>query len=609
LTVTIALAASLFVALTIVPVLAYWFLKAPKNVEAPLDGAEHDEKPSRLQRAYVPMIRATLARPLVTILVAVLILVGTGGLIPFMKTNFLGDSGQNTLTVTQTLPLGTSLEAKDAAAKKVEDVLENLDGIEVVQLSLGSGGSSIRRSFSGGGDATFSLTTDSTLDQTQLQADVREAVKGIPDAGEITLAASGGGFASSDIEINITAGSDADLTLAADQLLTAVEGLPVVAQATSNLSVTQPFIQIQVDRAKAAKQGLSEYAVGKQIADAMNPSAVGTVVIDETSLSIYVNNKNAPESVSEIKKFKITKTNGKEIRVSKVATVKVVDDPASITTIRGARSATITVTPNSDDVGTASTTVAQAVAKIDLPASAKASLGGVTSQQSDAFTQLSLALLVAILIVYVVMVATFKSLRQPLLLLVSVPFAATGAIALQVISGVPLGTASFIGLLMLVGIVVTNAIVLIDLVNQYRERGMTVKDAVIEGTSRRLRPILMTALATIFALVPLGIGITGHGGFISQPLAIIVIGGLISSTLLTLIVLPSLYYLVEGYKERKPEREAKRAARSAWLDKRFPKRVERREKRDARRAEKAERKAERAASKAERKADRVKAKQ
>ena len=109
---------------------------------------------------------------------------------------------------------------------------------------------------------------------------------------------------------------------------------------------------------------------------------------------------------------------------------------------------------------------------------------------------------------------------------------------------------------MLIGIVVTNSIVLIDLVNQYRTRGMTVKDALIHGASRRLRPILMTAMATIFALLPLGIGLTGNGGFISQPLAIIVIGGLVSSTLLTLIVLPVLYYLVEGAKER---REAKRA--------------------------------------------------
>ncbi len=149
------------------------------------------------------------------------------------------------------------------------------------------------------------------------------------------------------------------------------------------------------------------------------------------------------------------------------------------------------------------------------------------------------------------MVATFRSLRQPLLLLVSVPFAATGAILLQLLSGIPLGVASIIGLLMLIGIVVTNAIVLVDLVNQYRDRGLKVNDALIHGASRRLRPILMTALATIFALVPMAVGLTGHSGFISQPLAIVVIGGLISSTLLTLLVLPSLYSLVEGAKERR----------------------------------------------------------
>ena len=157
------------------------------------------------------------------------------------------------------------------------------------------------------------------------------------------------------------------------------------------------------------------------------------------------------------------------------------------------------------------------------------------------------------------MVATFRSLRQPLLLLVSIPFAATGAILLQLVSGIPLGVASIIGLLMLVGIVVTNAIVLVDLVNQYRDRGMQVRDAIIHGATRRLRPILMTALATIFALLPMAIGLTGHGGFISQPLAIVVIGGLVSSTVLTLVVLPVLYYLVEGGRQR---RKAKRAAKA-----------------------------------------------
>ena len=136
----------------------------------------------------------------------------------------------------------------------------------------------------------------------------------------------------------------------------------------------------------------------------------------------------------------------------------------------------------------------------------------------------------AIAITYAILVATFGSLLQPLVLMVSIPFAATGAIGLLLITGKPLGVASMIGLLMLVGIVVTNAIVLIDLVNQYRGRGLGIEDAVLEGGRHRLRPIVMTALATILALTPMAMSLTGGGAFISQPLALVVIGGLFSST-------------------------------------------------------------------------------
>jgi HAE1 family hydrophobic/amphiphilic exporter-1 len=564
LTVAIALAASLFVSLTIVPVLAYWFLraKAPhKHADGAVDTTEDElEHPTRLQRSYLPIINFTLKRPLVTLLSAVLVLVLTGLAAPLLKTNFIGDSGQNTLTVSQTLPLGTSLEVRDEAAMKVEDVLADIDGVETVQLSLGSSGSGLAAAFSGGGATTFSLTTDADADQEALQATVRKAVGAIDDAGEITLAAAASGFASSDIAVNITANNSADLTEAADSVLAAVEDLDVVAEATSNLSESQPFISITVDRDKAAAAGLSEIAVGGIVTAAMNPSATGSVVIDEKTLSIYIDNENAPTTLAEIQAFQIPSLTGL-VPLSDIATVEQADGPASITTIEGVRSATVSVTPGSDDVGTASSVVATAVADADLPAGASAELGGVTSQQGDAFQQLGLALLIAILIVYVVMVATFKSLRQPLLLLVSIPFAATGAILLQVATGIPLGVPSLIGVLMLIGIVVTNAIVLVDLINQYRERGMKVRDAVVHGASRRLRPILMTAMATIFALLPLGIGLTGHGGFISQPLAIIVIGGLVSSTILTLVVLPVLYYLVEGAKERRTDRRA--AASSA----------------------------------------------
>jgi HAE1 family hydrophobic/amphiphilic exporter-1 len=594
LTVTIALAASLFVSLTIVPVLAYWFLPskertkgARRHVEgapsrdvaavstavavrsaqpAGHGSAEPDEldTPTRLQNSYLPILRWSLKRPVATLLAALLVLGGTVALVPQLETNFIGGSGQNTLTVSQQLPLGASLDAQDAAASRVETVLRDVEGVETVQLSIGSGSGSLAASFGGGGGITFSLTTDEDMDQEQLQERVRDAVAGITDAGEISLAAAGSGFASSDIEIEISANNEADLRTAADELQAAVAELDVVAQASTNLANDQPYIAVTVNRTSAAEAGLSEIAIGGIVTAAMNPSASGTVTIDETTMSIYILNDARPATIEELRAFTIPSAAG-FIPLTEVATVEEVNGPASITSVRGVRTATVSATPAGDDIGTASARVTEAVDGVELPAGATAELGGVSSQQADAFSQLGLALLVAILIVYIVMVATFRSLRQPLLLLISVPFAATGAIILQIISGIPLGVPSLIGVLMLIGIVVTNAIVLVDLVNQYRERGMKVGEALVHGAARRLRPILMTALATIFALIPMALGITGHGGFISQPLAIVVIGGLVSSTLLTLVVLPALYFLVEGRKERKMDRRdaEKRAARVA----------------------------------------------
>jgi HAE1 family hydrophobic/amphiphilic exporter-1 len=564
LTVTMALLASLFVSLTIVPVLAYWFLGSRKVVRKHAGGtaAEPVEQVTRLQKVYLPVIRWTLKFPAIVLIAALVILAGSGLLATSLKTNFIGNSGQNTLTVTQTLPLGTSLEAQDAASKEVETTLINITGVKTVLLTIGSGGSSLRAAFSGGGSSTYSITTDPNADQAKLQATVATELKKISGKGELAVATAQGGFASSDIQVNVTAGSDADLRKASDALLARVKNLNVVSRASSNLSASLPYIAVQIDRAKAAADGLSEVQVGGIVTQAMNPSATGNVVIDGKTLSIYVNNSSAPTTTDALKAFSIPTAKG-IVPLSDLATISTVNGPSSVTTIKGLRSATLTVTPSTDNTGSASAIVSAAVAKAKLPASATATLGGVTTQQGDSFKQLGLALLAAILIVYVVMVATFKSLRQPLLLLVSIPFAATGAIALQVITGVPLGVASLIGVLLLIGIVVTNAIVLVDLINQYRTRGMKVGEAIINGASRRLRPILMTALATIFALLPLGIGLTGHGGFISQPLAIVVIGGLVSSTLLTLIVLPVLYYLVEGAKERRTDRRAAKAADAA----------------------------------------------
>ncbi|MFD4421169.1 efflux RND transporter permease subunit [Agromyces sp. NPDC058484] len=590
LTVTIALLASLLVSLTIVPVLAYWFLKParlhkhedaadaaaaafvdelpplPEPVEgspranastgsaSPVDELEH---PSRLQRGYLPIIEWTLKHGVVTIVVAVLILGGTIALTPFMKTNFLGSSGQNTFQVTQELPVGTSLDAMDAASKPVERTIRGTDGVETVQTSIGSGGRGLAAALGGGGGATvtYRVTTDEDADQEALQAQVREELGGFGDQGEIRLTAASGFGASTDIEVDVTASNAQDLQAATDAVQAELDGLDSLSQTSSNLSESRRYIAVEVNRADAAAAGYSEVALGGVVSAAMQPQSAGSVVIDEKTLTIYLASENPPATVAELSALEVPTPFG-PVRLDSLATVAEADGPSSVTTVQGLRSATVTATPNDDDLGTASAEVSAAIDAADLPAGASASIGGVSADQAESFSQLGLALLGAILIVYIVMVATFRSLLQPLLLLVSVPFAATGAIALQVITGIPLGVASLVGVLMLVGIVVTNAIVLVDLVNQYRGRGMTVREALRHGASRRLRPILMTALATIFALLPMALGITGHSGFISQPLALVVIGGLVSSTALTLVVLPVLYDLVEGARERRAARRA-----------------------------------------------------
>ncbi|MDY0907984.1 efflux RND transporter permease subunit [Microbacterium sp. CFBP9034] len=557
-TVTIAMTASLFVALTIVPVLAYWFLRPGKplldaNGDA-IDPEHPDAPPSRLQKSYLPILRWTLKHSWITLSLAALVLVGTIALAPLMKTNFLGDSGQNTFTMTQSIGAAPSLEAESAAAEQVEEALVGIDGIVTVQVSIGSSGSALRDAFSGGGSGiTYSITTDPNVDQVALREEVQEAVAGLEDAGTITVASSGGGFGSSDIAIDVTAPDSATLQEATDEVVGAVEGADGVGQVSSNLSASLPYIAVIVDRDKAAALGLSEVAVGALVSNTMQPQSIGSVEIDDTSLTVYLAAAETPASLDDLRELPVPTVTG-PVPLEDVATVEQSEGPTSITTEGGQRTATVTVTPSTDDLATATASVTTALEDADLPPSADATLGGVVTQQQDAFSQLGLALLAAILIVYIVMVATFKSLRQPLLLLVSVPFAATGAILLQIITGVPLGVASLIGVLMLIGIVVTNAIVLVDLVNQYRVKGLTAHDATVAGGSRRLRPILMTALATIFALTPMALGITGQGGFISQPLAIVVIGGLVSSTVLTLLVLPTLYNLVEGAKERRAAR-------------------------------------------------------
>ncbi|GHD07878.1 efflux RND transporter permease subunit [Zhihengliuella salsuginis] len=547
LTVTIAMLSSLLVALTIVPVLAYWFMKAPTgeiDADAVRREAEAKESGSRLQRAYVPLLRRTQRHPVITLIAAVVILIGTGAMVPALKVDFLGSTGSNSVMVNQDFEASASLEAISDEAEATEHALLGVDGVESVLLTVGGDGFS-RDSSSG----LFMVTTDAGRDQAAVRDALEASVSDLESADAISFGESTSVGATT-VDVELTSGDGEALAEASGTVLDALEGTPHADAPVSDLAATQPSLVVEVDRGAAAEAGLTEMQVAGLVAAAGNERSIGELRISDRNLSVYVAGGETYGSPEELRELRIPTAAGL-LALDDVADVETVDVQDTITRAGADRVATVSLSPEEGQLGAVTAEITERLESADLPADVDFEIGGASAQQADSFQQLGLAMLAAIAIVYILLVATFKSLMQPLILLISVPFAATGAVLLMLLTGRPLAVASLIGMLMLIGIVVTNAIVLIDLVNQYRRDGQPLADAVENGARQRLRPILMTALATICALLPMALGVTGSSGFISRDLAIVVIGGLVSSTVLTLILVPVFYRLFEARKERR----------------------------------------------------------
>ncbi|WP_438488399.1 efflux RND transporter permease subunit [Streptomyces sp. S186] len=567
-TVTVALLSSLLVSLTVVPVLSYWFLRAPEipagtDPEELRRAAEEKETRSALQRLYVPVLRFATRRRALSVLIAVVILLGTFGMAPLLKTTFFDQGKQDTLSIKQELKPGTSLGAADAQAKRVEKVLAADKDVQDYQVTVGSSG--MMAAFGGGSganQASYQVKLKSSADSDKVTEHLRaELAKLGPAAGDTSVSAGGGGFGNQNLSVVVKAGDADVLKRASEQVRTAVAGLDHVTDVRSDLAQSVPRISVTPnDRAAAA--GYSQATLGAAVAQAVNGTPSGKAVLDDTERDVVIRSAHPATTEAQLKDLPLPTPSGMA-RLGDLATVRTVAGPVQMTRIDGARSATITAKPTGDDTGAVSAKLQSEIRSLKLPAGATATVGGVSQDQTDAFGKLGLAMLAAIAIVFLLLVGTFRSIVQPLILLISIPFAATGALGLLVATGTPMGVPAMIGMLMLIGIVVTNAIVLIDLINQYRAKGYGVVEAVVEGGRHRLRPILMTALATIMALLPMALSVTGDGGFISQPLAVVVIGGLITSTLLTLLLVPTLYAIIELRKER---RAAKKAARRAGKD-------------------------------------------
>jgi hydrophobic/amphiphilic exporter-1 (mainly G- bacteria), HAE1 family len=558
LTVTFALLASLICALTVVPVLAYFLID---RVKGSFD-ATGEPVGSIWVRGYTPIITFVLrsrATKVAVVAIATVLFILSVSLAPLLPTQFINAGGENVLIVSVSPPTGATSSAVLEKSIEAETILLADPDVRLVQTSIpGEGGTSSQAFLSAqsgraSNSATMTVRLADDADLTEATARLALALEPLKTEGYDVTVSSGGGFTSNGLRIVVTGPSAADVADVTDAVVAALANQPDLLNLQSDLVKATPEVQITVDPNKAVNAGLSAAQVANQVRSALVAQSATTIQsTDGEPVSVIVQlDPEAVGSVADLQALPVGTV--ATVPLGAIATIEQVDVQGSITRIDQQPAAAITAEISSDDTGAVSASVqteldALADAGV-LPAGTTAELAGVSQQQTEAFSGLFASMGVAILLVYVMLVLTFDSLVTPFIILFALPLALIGAFPALLLTGRPIGVSALIGFLMLIGIVVTNAIVLLDLVERLRREGHSTRDALIAGGRTRVRPILMTAIATILALIPLAAGFN-QGSIIAAELGTVVIGGLFSSTALTLVVIPVVYSLVDSLKAR-----------------------------------------------------------
>jgi HAE1 family hydrophobic/amphiphilic exporter-1 len=318
----------------------------------------------------------------------------------------------------------------------------------------------------------------------------------------------------------------------------------------SSMSETYDEYTFVADQEKLSKLGLSAAQIGMELSPTRERPILTKVEKDGKELNVYLQVEESIDTLTDLTDKTIQSPLGTEVKIKDVVDVNEGETSNTVTRRDGKIYVQVSGNIKTDDVAKVSTDVQAEVDDLDVPSSIEVNMGGVTEDIQESFTQLGLAMLAAIAIVYFILVVTFGGGLAPFAILFSLPFTIIGALVGLWIAGETLSVNAMMGALMLIGIVVTNAIVLIDRVINMEKQGLSTREALLEAGTTRLRPILMTALATIGALIPLALGLEGSG-MISKGLGVTVIGGLVSSTLLTLVIVPIVYELISKLRRKK----------------------------------------------------------
>ncbi|WP_169083206.1 efflux RND transporter permease subunit [Paenibacillus sp. PL91] len=537
LTVAYSLLASLLVALTVVPLLSALLLRNTKE-------KEHAGSPK-----FAAFIRWNLAHKLVPLIIAVLLFAGSISAYMFMPKGALDSSSAENVNVTLEYPSETPADQVVEAGKRFEASLTSNKDIEWVMMMLGNSADAAKYgSVSSPTLITYMIDLKDGVDAELLMESIRSQKDSYKEA-TLTVNASdlimGGG--SPKINIDVTGDDTEQLAQTAEKLIAAIKPIDGVQKVESNQEEKKSVYSFKVDPTLAKGQ-----EVAMQLQSMLNPVPIGKIRIEGSDTPVILQPVLNPDSQAELEQLTVMTETG-AVPISKVAELVRSEEPALYYHKEGKTYIRVTANAEPKELSVVGDKIDKAAAEIKLPEGVALSVGGASADQSSDFADLGLTALISIGIVYLIMVLTFKTLRAPLAIMISLPLAAIGAVTGLLVSGVTPDFTAMFGALMLIGIVVTNAIVLIDRVKQ-NEQTMSIRESLIEAAATRMRPIIMTAVATVSAMLPLVFGSHESGSIVSQSLAIVVIGGLIAATLLTLIIVPCVYELLFFRTSRKQRR-------------------------------------------------------
>jgi HAE1 family hydrophobic/amphiphilic exporter-1 len=565
LTVTFSLLSALVVSLTLIPMLSSKMLK--ENSKEPDERKLLDRGFSwweaifgRIQNFYVGSLKKLLHKRILTIVGVGIIFVLSILVVPFIGFEFLPKTDEGSFTVNIEYPEGTLLEDTDKLTLQIEELISEIPDVEQIFVTVGGGGNSLM----GDGSSNTATITTSLVNRSLRESStaqvvelVREKVASFPGANisvnmvDSAFGGGGGGPGGGAPVLLEISGFDLErLTFLAEEVKMIVEGVEGTRQVESSISNAVPEVAVTVDRIKAAQYGITAMSVASNIRTAMEGQVVTRYRVQGEEIDVKLQfPEERRDQFDQLSSLKITAPTGANITLGEIANIEQELGPFSISRKNQTRYATVESQLFNRSAGNVISEIQEKIKDLNVPEGYTIAFGGQNEEMMAAFKSLGLALLLSILLIYMVMAAQFESLSQPFIIMFSVPLSFSGAAIGLGITGRTFNVATFIGIIMLGGIVVNNAIILVDYINQLIKRGMDRDEAIVTSVSIRLRPIFMTTLTTILGMFPLALGV-GEGSEIQAPFATVVIFGLIFSTLLTLLLVPVIYSLFDDIRRR-----------------------------------------------------------